>query len=232
MSALAGFWSLLLGTLASLSLYLLYKGGVVAFQLRPGGELLGCRPRVRHGAWWSPRWSPRSPRPSGTRSCAGLVYGMGGIDLKGDVLAGDAVWYRSPVLLGADRGRAGRPLLHPGLLRSTRGRQTWSNDSQPAQDPLIDETRGGAAAVRRGPAVRHPPGDRWPLRRVRGHRDADRHLRHRAEIDKAAGRPDQPVGRAGDARLRAAHAALAVAASRRMPPAPTSSARPDGLTAA
>ena len=31
MTALAGFWSLLLGTLASLSLYLLYKGGVVDF---------------------------------------------------------------------------------------------------------------------------------------------------------------------------------------------------------
>ena len=38
--------------------------------------------------------------PKRDEELRGLVYGMGGVDLKGDVLAGDAVWYRSPVLLG------------------------------------------------------------------------------------------------------------------------------------
>jgi SSS family solute:Na+ symporter len=40
-------------------------------------------------------------RPKRAEELQGLVYGMGGIDLKGDVLAGDQVWWRSPVLLGA-----------------------------------------------------------------------------------------------------------------------------------
>jgi SSS family solute:Na+ symporter len=30
----------------------------------------------------------------------GLVYGLSGVDLEDDALAGDARWYRSPMLLG------------------------------------------------------------------------------------------------------------------------------------
>ena len=30
----------------------------------------------------------------------GLVYGVGRHDVRADALAGDAAWYRSPVLLG------------------------------------------------------------------------------------------------------------------------------------
>ncbi|RKN33061.1 Na+/galactose cotransporter, partial [Micromonospora musae] len=39
-------------------------------------------------------------RPKRDEDLRGLVYGTGGVDLKGDVLAGDAAWYRSPLLLG------------------------------------------------------------------------------------------------------------------------------------
>ena len=39
-------------------------------------------------------------RPKREEELRGLVYGMGGVDLKGDVIAGDAAWYRSPLLLG------------------------------------------------------------------------------------------------------------------------------------
>ena len=35
-----------------------------------------------------------------TAAAGGPVYGMGGVDLKGDDIAGDAAWCRSPLLLG------------------------------------------------------------------------------------------------------------------------------------
>ncbi|MER7588730.1 sodium:solute symporter family protein [Micromonospora sp. NPDC127501] len=99
MSALAGFWSLLLGTLVSLSLYLLYKGGVVDFNsdLEESfwGAGLAFVTAVVVAAIVTPLTSPKRDE-----ELRGLVYGMGGVDLKGDVLAGDAAWYRSPVLLG------------------------------------------------------------------------------------------------------------------------------------
>ncbi|WP_030333262.1 sodium:solute symporter family protein [Micromonospora parva] len=99
MTALAGFWSLLLGTLVSLSLYLLYKGGVVDFNsdLEESfwGAGLAFATAVVVAAIITPLTSPKRDE-----ELRGLVYGMGGVDLKGDVLAGDAVWYRSPVLLG------------------------------------------------------------------------------------------------------------------------------------
>ncbi|WP_410822092.1 sodium:solute symporter family protein [Micromonospora sp. 050-3] len=99
MSALAGFWSLLLGTLVSLSLYLLYKGGVVDFNsdLEESfwGAGLAFVTAVVVAAIVTPLTAPKRDE-----ELRGLVYGMGGVDLKGDVLAGDAVWYRSPVLLG------------------------------------------------------------------------------------------------------------------------------------
>ncbi|MEU1358402.1 sodium:solute symporter family protein [Micromonospora zamorensis] len=99
MTALAGFWSLLLGTLVSLSLYLLYKGGVIHFNsdLEESfwGAGLAFATAVVVAAIITPLTAPKRDE-----ELRGLVYGMGGIDLKGDVLAGDAVWYRSPVLLG------------------------------------------------------------------------------------------------------------------------------------
>ncbi|MEV4120681.1 sodium:solute symporter family protein [Micromonospora sp. NPDC049645] len=99
MSALAGFWSLLLGTLVSLSLYLLYKGGVVDFNsdLEESfwGAGLAFVTAVVVAAIVTPLTSPKRDE-----ELRGLVYGMGGVNLKGDVLAGDAAWYRSPVLLG------------------------------------------------------------------------------------------------------------------------------------
>ncbi|MEU8393202.1 sodium:solute symporter family protein [Micromonospora sp. NPDC048842] len=99
MSALAGFWSLLLGTLVSLSLYLLYKGGVIDFNsdLEESfwGAGLAFVTAVVVAAIVTPLTAPKRDE-----ELRGLVYGMGGVDLKGDVLAGDAAWYRSPVLLG------------------------------------------------------------------------------------------------------------------------------------
>jgi SSS family solute:Na+ symporter len=100
MTAPAGFWSLLSGTVASLIVYLGYKGGVFDFNTDLEESFWGagiafvtvCVVAVAVTMF------TRSKRDEELR---GLVYGLGGTNLKGDVLAGDAVWYRSPMLLGA-----------------------------------------------------------------------------------------------------------------------------------
>ncbi|MGC4744597.1 sodium:solute symporter family protein [Micromonospora sp. DT201] len=99
MSALAGFWSLLLGTLASLATYLLYKGGVIGFNSDLEESFWGAGIAFVTVAIVAAILTPLTA-PKRDEELRGLVYGMGGVDLKGDVLAGDAVWYRSPVLLG------------------------------------------------------------------------------------------------------------------------------------
>ncbi|MFI5929396.1 sodium:solute symporter family protein [Micromonospora sp. NPDC051543] len=99
MSALAGFWSLLLGTLASLATYLLYKGGVIGFNSDLEESFWGAGIAFVTVAVVAAILTPLTA-PKRDEELRGLVYGMGGVDLKGDVLAGDAVWYRSPVLLG------------------------------------------------------------------------------------------------------------------------------------
>ncbi|WCN80496.1 sodium:solute symporter family protein [Micromonospora sp. LH3U1] len=99
MSALAGFWSLLLGTLASLVTYLLYKGGVIGFNSDLEESFWGAGIAFVTVAIVAVILTPLTA-PKRDEELRGLVYGMGGVDVKGDVLAGDAVWYRSPVLLG------------------------------------------------------------------------------------------------------------------------------------
>ncbi|MFI5489938.1 sodium:solute symporter family protein [Micromonospora echinaurantiaca] len=99
MTAAAGFLSLLLGTLAALATYLLYKGGVVHFNSDLEESFWGAGIAFVTvavvAAIVTPLTSPRRDE-----DLRGLVYGTGGIDLKGDVLTGDAVWWRSPVVLG------------------------------------------------------------------------------------------------------------------------------------
>ncbi|MEV4821008.1 sodium:solute symporter family protein [Micromonospora sp. NPDC049274] len=99
MSALAGFWSLLLGTLASLATYLLYKGGVIGFNSDLEESFWGAGIAFVTVAVVAAILTPLTAAKR-DEELRGLVYGLGGVDLKGDVLAGDAVWYRSPVLLG------------------------------------------------------------------------------------------------------------------------------------
>lgn len=128
MSALAGFWSLLAGTLAALATYLLYKAGVVHFNSDLEESFWGAGIAFVTVAVVAAVVTPLT-RPKRAEELKGLVYGMGGVDLKGDVLTGDQVWWRSPVLLG-DRAGAGRALLHPGLLSPVgheRRRRTWTS---------------------------------------------------------------------------------------------------------
>ncbi|SCG52174.1 sodium:solute symporter family protein [Micromonospora coxensis] len=100
MSPLAGFWSLLSGTLAALATYLLYKAGVVAFNSDLEESFWGAGIAFVTVAVVAVVVTPLT-RPKRDEELAGLVYGMGGVDLKAGVLAGDRVWWRSPVLLGA-----------------------------------------------------------------------------------------------------------------------------------
>ncbi|TDB78622.1 MULTISPECIES: sodium:solute symporter family protein [unclassified Micromonospora] len=100
MSPLAGFWSLLSGTLAALATYLLYKGGVLHFNSDLEESFWGAGIAFATVAVVAAVVTPLT-RPKPDDELQGLVYGMGGVDLKGDVLAGDRVWWRSPVLLGA-----------------------------------------------------------------------------------------------------------------------------------
>ncbi|UQU67019.1 sodium:solute symporter family protein [Couchioplanes caeruleus] len=100
MSAWAGFWSLLLGTLSSLTLYLLYLADMVKFNSDLEESFWGAGlafvtavvvavivTLVTH------------PKPE--NDLRGLVYGLAGTSTSGDaVLAADKVWWRNPVLLG------------------------------------------------------------------------------------------------------------------------------------
>ncbi|MEV4201130.1 sodium:solute symporter family protein [Micromonospora globbae] len=99
MTALAGFWSLLLGTLAALLTYLLYKGGVIHFNSDLEESFWGAGIAFVTVAVVAVILTPLTA-PKRDEDLRGLVYGTGGIDLKADVLAGDTAWYRSPVLLG------------------------------------------------------------------------------------------------------------------------------------
>ncbi|MET7752403.1 hypothetical protein [Micromonospora sp. NPDC005367] len=128
MSALAGFWSLLLGTLAALATYLLHKRGLV--QLRPGGELLGCRHRVRHGG--RGRGDPHPADRTETRrgsARAGLRHGRH--RPEGRCAGRGRRLVPLPRAARRDRPRARRRPLHPGLLGNVFARWT-TTASRPA----------------------------------------------------------------------------------------------------
>ncbi|MEV4627011.1 sodium:solute symporter family protein [Micromonospora sp. NPDC049523] len=99
MTAWAGFWSLLAGTVGSLATYLLYLADVLKFDSDLEESFWGAGVAFVLVAIVAAVLTPfgAAKRDDDLR---GLVYGLGGVDLKGDVLAGDAAWYRSPLLLG------------------------------------------------------------------------------------------------------------------------------------
>ena len=100
MSAWAGFWSLLLGTLSSLTLYLLYLADVVTFNsdleesFWGAGLAFGTAVVVAAAVTLVTQPKPES-------DLRGLVYGLAGPATSGDaILAADRVWWRNPALLG------------------------------------------------------------------------------------------------------------------------------------
>ncbi|MFB9239258.1 sodium:solute symporter family protein [Plantactinospora siamensis] len=99
MTAWAGFWSLLVGTLGALATYLLYKGGAIHFNSDLEESFWGAGIAFVLVLIVAAIVTPMtSPKPES--DLRGLVSGLGGVDLHGDTLVGDRVWYRNPVLLG------------------------------------------------------------------------------------------------------------------------------------
>jgi SSS family solute:Na+ symporter len=100
MSAWAGFWSLLLGFLSSLTLYLLYLGDVIHFNSDLEESFWGAGTAFVVAVvvafvvtWFTP------PKPES--ELQGLVYGMAGNATSGAVIiSGERVWWRNPILLG------------------------------------------------------------------------------------------------------------------------------------
>ncbi|MET7469930.1 sodium:solute symporter family protein [Micromonospora sp. NPDC005686] len=99
MTPLAGFWSLLSGTLVATATYLLYKGGVISFNSDLEESFWGAGLAFATAAVMAAIVTPLT-RPKTDRELTGLVYGLSDSTLADDSLAGDAAWYRSPVLLG------------------------------------------------------------------------------------------------------------------------------------
>ncbi|GAB3384766.1 sodium:solute symporter family protein [Micromonospora halotolerans] len=99
MSPLAGFWSLLAGTVVAIGTYLLHLGHVVRFNSDLEESFWGAGLAFVTVAVVAAILTPLT-RPKRNDELTGLVYGLSDATLKDDSLAGDAAWYRSPVLLG------------------------------------------------------------------------------------------------------------------------------------
>ncbi|MFR9775193.1 sodium:solute symporter family protein [Micromonospora sp. MS34] len=99
MSALAGFWSLLSGTVVAIATYLLYRAGVIHFNSDLEESFWGAGLAFVTVAVVAVIVTPLT-RPKRDHELEGLVYGLADTTLTDDSLAGDAAWYRSPVLLG------------------------------------------------------------------------------------------------------------------------------------
>ncbi|GAA0511216.1 sodium:solute symporter [Paractinoplanes deccanensis] len=100
MSAWAGFWSLLLGFLASLALYLAHLGDVIKFNSDLEESFWGAGAAFVVAvivAIIVTMFTPSKPESE----LRGLVYGLGGPSTGADVIiSGEKVWWRNPVLLG------------------------------------------------------------------------------------------------------------------------------------
>jgi solute:Na+ symporter, SSS family len=100
MSSWAGFWSLLLGFLSSLTLYLLYLGDVVTFNSDLEESFWGAGLAFSVAvvvAIVVSLFTPAKPE----EDLRGLVYGLAGSSTSGEVIvSGDKVWWRNPVVLG------------------------------------------------------------------------------------------------------------------------------------
>ncbi|MGC9669505.1 sodium:solute symporter family protein [Planosporangium sp. 12N6] len=99
MTAWAGFWGLLAGTVAAVANYVLYRAGVLHY----GSDL--------DQSFWGAGIAfvtvmvvstivTLFTTPKKVDDLRGLVYGVDRVDLTADMDAADRVWYRNPLLLG------------------------------------------------------------------------------------------------------------------------------------
>jgi len=100
MSAWAGFWSLLSGTVASLTLYLLHTTAVYPFNSDLEESFWGAGLAFVTAVLVA-YFVSLGTRPKPEDDLRGLVYGLAGASASGEViLAADKVWWRNPILLG------------------------------------------------------------------------------------------------------------------------------------
>jgi solute:Na+ symporter, SSS family len=97
MTAAAGFWSLLSGTVVALGTYLLYLAGWLPFDSDLEESFWGAGLAFVTVAIVAAILTPAT-RPKPAEELRGLVYGTADL---GVLDAEDRVWYRSPVLLGS-----------------------------------------------------------------------------------------------------------------------------------
>jgi SSS family solute:Na+ symporter len=100
MTAWAGFWSLLSGTLASLILYILHISKIYAFSSDLEESFWGAGLAFVMACLVAVLVTLiTESKPE--ESLRGLVYGLAGADASGEaILVADKVWWRNPVLLG------------------------------------------------------------------------------------------------------------------------------------
>ena len=100
MTAWAGFWGLLMGTLAAFITYAGYKWfGWFTFGSDLDESFWGAGIAFVTVAIVAVVVTLFTTRKT-VEELDGLVYGIGNHDLRADAIAGDRAWYRSPVLLG------------------------------------------------------------------------------------------------------------------------------------
>jgi solute:Na+ symporter, SSS family len=99
MSPWAGFWSLLLGFLASLALYIAYLTDAITFNSALEQSFWGAGTAFIVAvivAIAVTFFTPSKPEEELT----GLVYGLGGTSQGTVIVSGEKVWWRNPVVLG------------------------------------------------------------------------------------------------------------------------------------
>jgi SSS family solute:Na+ symporter len=100
MTAWAGFWGLLTGTLVAFASYILFKMGVLDFGTELNATFWGAGTAFVVDAIVSIVVTlVTTPKPES--ELRGLVYGLSDASIADDELKGDTAWYRSPIVLGA-----------------------------------------------------------------------------------------------------------------------------------
>ncbi|MBA2889272.1 sodium:solute symporter family protein [Nonomuraea soli] len=98
MTAWAGFWGLLGGTLVAIASYVLYKSGTIDFGTELNASFWGAGLAFASDILISVLVTfVTAPKP--VEELRGLVYGLT-VDVEDDALKGDERWYRNPLFLG------------------------------------------------------------------------------------------------------------------------------------
>ncbi|SFT55383.1 solute:Na+ symporter, SSS family [Actinopolyspora lacussalsi subsp. righensis] len=99
MTAKAGFWGLLLGTLAPIAFYSMYRAGIVDMDSAQGVNMIAAIIALVTDLVVSvPIALATTPKPEA--ELVGLVYTRADATDSGEMQRGDDAWYRKPALLG------------------------------------------------------------------------------------------------------------------------------------